>query len=315
MRVGGALCLIVAVGACRAQVAAQGDGPIVDLEPVEDLAVTEPPDAAPPPDLTPPPPQCPDGSAEICGNGCDDDGNGYIDGDDPACTAQVVATFEAGSSALTRLALDPLRPAVLDGHAVPQGAHGAYAPHVAWIAFDDATRLLRRIDQAAGGMVSDYSPAYATRDVCLFNGEVIVVDPSGLLHRLDLDGKTERGQVTLGSPTTVLLSACATDGKYLYVATHSVTGMPTQFVVLDASYKTVATAVPLPSALLDQGYDRCLDFAWTQVHGFYGLFAVSGGELRDTKLRAQQVTPFAFDGGVGPPIDAGLLHGLGEMIP
>jgi hypothetical protein len=37
------------------------------------------------------------------------------------------------------------------------------------------------------------------------------------------------------------------------------------------------------------------------------------GEPRDDILNATQVHPFGFDGGVGAPIDAGTLHGLGEL--
>ena len=35
---------------------------------------------------------CPVGP-EVCGNGCDDDRNGYIDDDDPACTTQMLVTL------------------------------------------------------------------------------------------------------------------------------------------------------------------------------------------------------------------------------
>ena len=30
---------------------------------------------------------------EVCGNGCDDDRNGYTDADDPACTSQMLVTL------------------------------------------------------------------------------------------------------------------------------------------------------------------------------------------------------------------------------
>ena len=39
---------------------------------------------------------CPVGP-EVCGNGCDDDCNGYTDDDDPACTSQLLVTLALGS--------------------------------------------------------------------------------------------------------------------------------------------------------------------------------------------------------------------------
>src|SRR5579863_2842298 len=51
---------------------------------------------------------CPSGVPEICGNGCDDDNNGYIDDDDPACTTQLLVTMRVGTQpALSRLVLEP----------------------------------------------------------------------------------------------------------------------------------------------------------------------------------------------------------------
>jgi hypothetical protein len=264
---------------------------------------------------------CPVGPVEICGNGCDDDGNGYVDDDDPACTVQFLVTAQGGSAGLQRLILGP-SPSErrLDGNAVPAGAFAVYehafAP-AAFLGLEGATRTLRRIALAASGTgtVSDNAVNYAVRDVCVFHGELVVVDRLySRLHRLMPDGKTEIGQVQLS--TSLLYTACASDGTYLYVAEHDQLAQPSDFAVLDDSYTPVGAPRALPSGLAAQGFDRCLDFAWSkQKAGFYGLFVNSNGNLNDGSLSATQLFPFAMDGGAGPPVDAGTIHGLGAFLP
>ena len=62
---------------------------------------------------------CCAGGPEVCGNGCDDDRNGYIDDDDPACTTQILVTLSLGTPALWRLILEPTpHVVVLDGNPV-----------------------------------------------------------------------------------------------------------------------------------------------------------------------------------------------------
>jgi hypothetical protein len=136
---------------------------------------------------------------------------------------------------------------------------------------------------------------------------------SGKLHRFLPDGMTEVGQVVVDATGSLLLSACASDGTTLWVAAHDITGMPTVFYAYDQTLAPAGT-VMMPQSLQMQGYDRCVDFAWTPF-GYYGLFGVSGGDPRDSNVHPPQITPFAFDGSVGPGIDAGLLHGIGEFVP
>jgi hypothetical protein len=108
------------------------------------------------------------------------------------------------------------------------------------------------------------------------------------------------------------LSACASDGKYLYVVEHY-GAMPSQFETLDTSFTPVGTPRTI-DPLLSAGLDRCLDFAWAHG-GFYGLWANSLGVISDD-LPADELRPFALDGGAGSAIDAGkLLHGMGEFLP
>jgi hypothetical protein len=311
------LALVVLLAGCRAQPAAQGDAARLDLA-VDDGAadLASAPDAAP--DLAYDA-ACPPGPVEICGNGCDDDRNGYTDDDDPACTPQVVATFDTGSPGLERMLLTP-QPFVrlLDDNPLGAGAHGVYshafAPGVAFVALDGASRQVLRIVLGGGPTgVSVYQPSYYTRDVCVFNGELIVVEPAGRLHRLSADGHTELGQVDVPSaaPGSMVLAACATDGQVLYVAEHTATG-PTVFEVLAPGFAVAAPRRNVPDLLSAQGLVRCLDFAWTRF-GFYGLFSSQLGatDLAPTEL----VVPFLFDGGVGAPLDAGNLRGVGEFLP
>src|SRR5256885_2806154 len=88
---------------------------------------------------------------EVCGNGCDDDRNGYTDDDDPACTSQMLVTFTTQtmttqSPQLWRLILEP-KPhvAILDGNPVDSGGmstlSGAFSP-AAFLAYDASTKKL-----------------------------------------------------------------------------------------------------------------------------------------------------------------------------
>ena len=314
-----ALCLT----GCKAQPTEQRDAAVYDLSRSEDFAGV---DLTGEGDLASSDLRCPIGSAEICGNGCDDDGNGLVDDEDPACAPHVMATWEGGSTTLTHLALvPPYRTFTLDGNSVPPAAHAVYvrafAPGVAFVAYDGATMQLDRITLAPGGApgsVEHINSSYLTRDVCVFNGELIVVEPGtslmeGKLHRLAADGKTENGFVQpVAWPSNMHLSACASDGQHLYVAEHVGT-MPTQFEELDTSFMPVASPAPIPDQLLNAGLDRCVDFAFARGQ-LYGLFADSGGLLKD-ELTPTELHAFTFDGGVGPAIDAGALRGLGEYLP
>src|SRR5438128_2632015 len=97
------LLFALALCGCKPQVAEQPDSAVHDLAASDgsgdDLAAA---DLTPGDDLS-----CPMSAVEICGNGCDDDRNGYFDDDDPACTPQLLATWQGGSPTLQRLLLRP----------------------------------------------------------------------------------------------------------------------------------------------------------------------------------------------------------------
>jgi hypothetical protein len=267
---------------------------------------------------------CPMGP-EVCGNGCDDDRNGYTDDDDPACTTQLLVTMAVtptptATPALWRLILEPTpHVAVLDGNPVAIGGmptfNSAVAP-AAFIAFDSNSKMLKRVPIGGGGATTSYVSAYTTRDVCTFNGEVIVVEPlspTSHLHRFMPDGQTPIG---LPVDVTGIASACASDGAQLYVATHTATG-PSQLAVFAKSANgPVATGATLniPDALLNDGYARLVDFAYVKKSGlFIGLF--SSKIAADSTLDGQVMAPFTTDGGAGGYIDGGVWHGAGEFLP
>lgn len=256
---------------------------------------------------------------EICGNGCDDDRNGYADDDDPACTTQLLVTFQTGSPALWRLILEPTpHTVVLDGNPVNAGGmaeHNRLFSPSAYLAFDGSTKLLRRL-VLDGGVDDNASVGYTTRDVCVFNGELIVVqpgNPTSTLHRFMPDARTEIGTVSVAGTA----AACASDGNSLFVST-STLGNPSQIVVFDKSANgPVATALtlPIPDALVNDGYARLVDFAYVKKGGlFIGLFAADVS-ASDNQLNGDVMAPFALDGGSGPYIDGGTWHGVGEFLP
>jgi hypothetical protein len=319
---------ILAVAGCKAQALTPGepdlstdDGGVLDLaEPdlVHDLAGA---------DLRCSGPIGP----EDCSNGCDDDRNGYTDEDDPACTPQVLATFGGGVDQpfLGRLLLGKVPKLVpFDGNPVLSTMCGveyqrAFSPSI-YLTREDASRDIRRIDPVDGGTgtVSDYNAPNTTfpgsaRDACVFHGELVILERGTLsvLHRFKPDGMTELGTVALGS---VNASACASDGNLLYVSARnpSMAGTPSAFLVFDQSYNSLGQ-IELPKPLYDAGLWVVLDFAWTKNFGFFGLF-VGGtaiGSYKESQLYGEQLFPFALDGAVGDPIDAGTLHGIGEFLP
>jgi hypothetical protein len=289
-----------------------GDAPDDLTAPQIDLAVDERDLAVDP---------CPLQPVEICGNGCDDDRNGYIDDYDPACTPQVVATDETGHSTVSQLILVPSLPRfLLTPNTYAANAHATYnarfAPMQLFVALDQATEELDTVKLGSSDAPFRNYTAYPARDVCVFNNELVVVDNlHNRLHRLNADTTApELGFAQL--PAGQFLNACATDGNLLYIAYHDSTALgASQFQIFDKSYTPVGSPILMPQALLDKHYDRCLDFAWTHF-GFYGLFASTNNMTRgDVLLSATQVTPFALDGAVGAPFDAGIIHGLGEFNP
>jgi hypothetical protein len=310
MRTTAALVLLCAVVAgCRATPEAPHDDLSVDMAAGggddllgDDLAVA---------DMV-----CPVGP-EVCGNGCDDDRNGYTDADDPACTSQMLVTLNFGTPALWRLILEPTpHVAVLDGN--PISTNGGMATYVAafapaaYLAFDSNTKLLERVP-IGGGAITSQGTAYTTRDVCVFNGELIVVDkrPSapGYLHRFMADGKTPIGTMIT---VNMIPTACSSDGNMLYVAGYPQVG-DGQIAVFSKSANgpvDTGTTIALPDALLNAGYTHLVDLVYLKKGGvFIGLFTTNTGTDGDV------MAPFTFDGGSGNWIDGGVWHGVGEFLP
>jgi hypothetical protein len=320
------LAVGVGLGACRAEVgvadggdevdlAGGGDGPIVDLAPPADLVGA---------DLT-----CAAASGpEQCANGCDDDGNGLVDADDPACTPQVIPTAQnpPAGTPLYRLLLGAgPEYKLLDENDIRPAAFAvrvrAFDPAV-FIAREGNSRLLQKLtlSPTGTGTLTDYPLAFAARDVCVFGSDLIVLErgssaafPSRI-HRFGPDGVERGTSISLGA---TLVTACASDGTRLYVATHDLLGAPSEFRVFDASYAQVST-LNLPAGLkawerTAETLDRCLDFAWTPTGGWYGLFVDAGGSLNDALLSGDRLFRFDFDGGVPAALDAGLLHGIGDF--
>jgi hypothetical protein len=269
---------------------------------------------------------CPRNVPEICGNGCDDDLNGYTDDDDPACTTQLLVTMRVGTQpALSRLVLEPVPKLVaLDGNPVSGEAFAvhnhAFSP-AAYVALASTGTMEVSVRPLDGG-VADNMVGYVPRDVCVFNGELLVVENHfgatsyAKLHRYPPGGPNATGSNEIMPSITVIapfIDACASDGNALYVSRHDNSAAAGQFVVLDKTRAVVGT-VALPAGL-PATYNRCLDFAWTKKSGvFLGLFA-HGNTIEDPTLDGKLMAPFGFDGGLGPAIDGGVWHGIGEFLP
>jgi hypothetical protein len=258
---------------------------------------------------------------EVCGNGCDDDRNGYTDDDDPACTTQMLVTLTLGTPALWRLVLEPTPHVVaLDGN--PVSMNGAMATYdatfspAAFVSFEGGTKLLQRVPIGGGAITTHDTSPYSVRDVCVFNGELIVVDPrssGSFLHRFKPDGSTELGMVAVAD----VASACSSDGTMLYVSSHPTAGDSAIHVFGKGASGPVDTGltIALPDALLNAGYTRLVDLVYVKkTKSFIGLFAMPMA-LTDSQLNGDVMAPFGFDGGVGGFIDGGVWHGAGEFMP
>jgi hypothetical protein len=312
MRVAAALLLLCAVAGCRATPVAPPDDMSVDMAiggggGGDDLGGD---------DLATADMACPVGP-EICGNGCDDDRNGYTDADDPACTTQMLVTMgAAGSSALWRMILEPQpHVVVLDGNPVGSSGMATYNrmfAQAAFISYDGASKHFDRVP-IGGGITSSTLTSYTSRDTCVFNGELIVVaqlpTAPGYLHRFMPDGKTE---IMPAATVAEIPTACSSDGSFLYVSEHASTG-PSDIRVFAKSANgpvDTGTTLAIPDELVNNGYDRLVDLAYVKKSGlFIGLFTTEAGTEGDV------MAPFALDGGVGPWIDGGVWHGVGEFMP
>ncbi|MCA1663232.1 MAG: hypothetical protein LC659_02985, partial [Myxococcales bacterium] len=247
---------------------------------------------------------------------------GYTDADDPACTSQMLVTLSAGSPALWRLILEPSpHVAVLDGNPITSNGamatfNALFAP-AAFLAFDAGTKLLESIPIGTGTGASK-ATAYSTRDVCVFNGELIVVDPrsgGSFLHRFMPDLATE---ITPAVSVPNVATACSSDGRSLYVVTHPLTGPSAIDVYAKSANGPVitSTVLTIPDELLNLGYDRIVDLAYVKKSGlFVALFDSSATSIADSGLDGKVMASMAGDGGLGAIIDGGVWHGVGEFMP
>lgn len=280
---------------------------------------------------------CPKG-VEICDDNCDNDGNSLVDGDDPACTPQLLVTATTGGNSavgtpqLWRLVLEPkphtemVNPNVVPPYAMAN-YNAAFSLSFYEVLYNGGGEL--DIPSPLMGVASLLIvPPFATRDVCTFNGELIVLEPrsgppamppQSTLHRMQADGMTE---VTPAVVMAGIASACASDGEKLYVSFYEVP-TPSQIEVFtksDTGPKDSGLAINIPSTIVTSCCDRLFDFAYVKKGGgaFIGLFAKgedASGLLSDGDLTSGQLMQFDFDGGVGPVYDAGVWNGVGEYLP
>jgi hypothetical protein len=308
LRVAATLGVAALCAGCPAQAVAPGDA-----APQEDAGQADvQDDVAPPEDAPPDVPEqtdaCPAETTELsCGDGCDNDGDGFVDGDDPDCVTAFLVTHEPPDGVLRWrvgdadvLALHaggtPGRP-IVDGAQLP-GSGFAVQRGMA------PGRGLYRFDphpDPAPAPTLLFDVGFQASDVCVFAGHVVVTELGGpRVHTWDPAATVPDGgvpaplkSVTLTRGT--LVRACAADatGVYAVVATASGTD---DVVRLDADLNEVSWP-GLPTGLA-AGQKRLLALAWDRrTAQFYGLFVGAETNTAD-------VTPFAMGGAVGPPVTA-----------
>jgi hypothetical protein len=296
---------------CPAQAVAPVDAaPQADAAPEDVPLDLLPPDDAPPDDLPEQTDACPAEEHESsCLDGCDNDGDGFTDGDDPDCMTTFLITREPSDGVLRWRVGDadavalhvggtPGRPlvdaiqlagsgfAVQRGMAVPGRGLYRFDPH----------------PDPAPGPTLLFDVGFQASDVCVFAGRVIVTELMGpRLHTYDPDATAPDGgapaplrSVTLTRGT--LVRACAADATDLYAVVATSSGTD-DIVRLDADLNELSWP-GLPTGL-QAGKTRLLDLAWDRrTSQFYGLFV--GG----TEPNTVDVTPFTIGGAAGTPSTA-----------
>jgi len=307
-RVAAALAVAALCAGCPAQAVAPDDAaPQADAG-QEDVALDVlPPDDAPP-DVPEQTDACPAEEHESsCLDGCDNDGDGFTDGDDPDCVTAFLITREPADGVL-RWRVGDLGPVALHAGGTP-GRPLVDAIQLAGAGFAVQRgmapgRGLYRFDphpDPAPGAARLFDVGFQPSDVCVFAGRVIVTESGGpRLHAYDPAATVPDGGVPapLRSATLTrgtLLRACAADATDLYAVVATASGTD-DVVRLDADLNELGWP-GLPTGLaVDQ--KRLLDLAWDRRGGqFYGLFV-------GTEPNTADVTPFAMGGAVGTPVTA-----------
>jgi hypothetical protein len=199
----------------------------------------------------------------------------------------------------------------------------------------EASKVLQQVAVDGGTIENTLQALTKVRDVCIFNKEIIVIDPyvptdvpaGGRLHRYMPDAMTE---ILPWVSIEGHLSACTSDGTNLYVSRY-ITPNPSEIVVLAAGSggappAPTGTVIPMPPSVLANPTccplgtsccDRLVDFAWSKHTGsFVGLFAPGGaGTLTDIAIDTQYLAEFSLNGTVKPWVNAGMLHGVGTFSP
>ena len=303
---------------CPAQAVSQVDAAVPDDVAVVDAPLAEdvapPEDLAAPPDLTPTDTCVAEPVETLCGDGCDNDGDGWADADDPDCVTAFLVTREPadgilrwriGESDVAALhaGTDVQRPA-LDLAQV--GAYGfaikpGFPPGRGLYRFDP-------LPDPAPGPENASPITYQASDVCLLGGLIIVGERgAATVHAYAAtDLAIDLGPVTLAGG--ILTRGCASDGTDAYVVLAPATG-PDEIVRLSSSLAETAR-LPLPSGL-DAQKTRLLDLAYDRRTAlFYGLFVAAG------EPNTAAVTPFTMGGAVGAPVTAPFaLTNLGAYAP
>jgi hypothetical protein len=242
-----------------------------------------------------------------CDDGCDNDGDGFVDGDDPDCVPAFLVTREPADGILRwrkgDAATIDLHPGGTSGRPLVDSAQLPGAGYSVQRGMAPGRGLYRFDPRPAGsGPALVFDMGFQASDVCVFQGKVILTELGGpRVHAydpaaIDLDGGTASAAVTLTRGT--LVRACAADATHLYavVATTTDGGVVDDIVQLDADLNEVAWP-GLPTGLAADK-QRLLDLAWVRREGrFYGLFV--GAEVNTT-----DVTPFTMGGAAGTPVTA-----------
>jgi hypothetical protein len=307
-RFAAALWGAVLCAGCPAQAVAPDDAaPQADAGPQDVALDVLPPDDAPP-DVPEQVDACPTEEHEsICLDGCDNDSDGFTDGDDPDCVTAFLIAHEPPDGVL-RWRVGDADPVTL--HA--GGTSGRPLVDSAQLAGAGFTvqrgmapgRGLYRFDphpDPASGPTLLFDVGYQASDVCVFAGRVVVTELTGpRVHTYDPTATAPDGgaPAPLRSATLTrgtLVRACVGDATDLFAVVATASGTD-DIVRLDADLNELGWP-GLPTGLAADK-KRLLDLAWDRrAAQFYGLFV-------GVEPNTADVTPFTMGGAVGTPVTA-----------
>ena len=205
----------------------------------------------------------------------------------------------------------------LDGN--PVSTNGGMATYdatfapAAFLAFDGGTKRARARARSAGGARRRLrDDATRTRDVCVFNGELIVVEPPAAAASCTASRPTARPSSARSARCADMATACSSRRQRCSTSpTHPTAGRQRHRMCsarARAGPSTPARPSRCPTRCSTPATTACVDLVYVKKSGVvHRPVRDARAASTDSQLDGDVMAPFGFDGGVGGFIDGGVL--------